>query len=141
MTMCRKKTLTCWTDQTCHACLRVFVRPWSTGDSLAGPDGCLTPAGRRGCNPSAQQGRIVAAAAGRLSHCGRPTKRTWKWLGHPTMWTVTPYGGHTIVLGPFNQTGFHFAMSLSPTCRTRQTVDGAGSGVEARLAVSAGSVI
>lgn len=57
------------------------------------------------------------------------------------MWTVTPYGRYTIVPVPLNQICFNFAVTLSSTCRTPQTVDGAGSGVEAREAVIAGSVI
>lgn len=53
------------------------------------------------------------------------------------MWTVTPYGGHTIVPVPLNQICFNFAITLSSTCKTPQTLDGAGSGVEAREAVMA----
>lgn len=105
-----QKTLTHWTDHTGHASHRVFVCPWPTGVGVAGPDGRLAPARGCSCNPSAQQRRTVTALAGSLCRCGRPTRRTGKWLWHPTMWTVTPCGGKNdaalIVLVPLNSIRF-----------------------------------
>lgn len=103
----KQKTLTCWTDHTCRAFLRVSVRPRTTGDGLAGPDGRLAPERRCRCKPSTQQRRGITAAAGGLPHRGRPTERTGKWLRHPTMWTVTPCGRHTIILVPLNHICFN----------------------------------